>query len=293
MQITPSLHALRLPFSLPAGPGGMKMERFVNVFLYIGRGVMLFDAGVATSPPLIFEYLEKIGRSPGEISWLMLTHAHPDHIGGAREIAERTGCQVAASAIEQPWIEDPSLQMRERPVPGFEALVGGPVRVDAALAGVEEMDLTPDLHLQCFPTPGHSKGSLSFFVEEEGALICGDALPVPHSLPIYEDASVSLFSLGRLAKLPVKVLLSAWDEPRTGDAALEAIRASARYIQEVHTVVLKESAARPEADPLALAPAVLAALGLPPAYANPLTATTIGAHLRLKNQPRLMADWAQ
>jgi glyoxylase-like metal-dependent hydrolase (beta-lactamase superfamily II) len=291
MQITPDLYALRLPFTLPAGPGG-KLERFVNVFLYAGKGVMLFDAGVASSPPLLFEYLGEIGRSPAEISWLMLTHSHPDHIGGAREIAERTACQVAASAVEQPWIEDPGLQQRERPVPGFNAIVGGPIRVDAALAGVEEMDLGPELHLQCFPTPGHSKGSLSFFLEEEGALICGDAVPVPGALPIYDDVSLSLFTLGRLAKLPVKVLLSAWDEPRTGDDALKAIHAGARYIQRVHDVVVKESASRPGADALALAPAVLSTLGLPSHLASPLTAATVNAHLKVKDQKHLMVDWA-
>jgi glyoxylase-like metal-dependent hydrolase (beta-lactamase superfamily II) len=292
MQITPDLHALHLPFTLPAGPDG-RLERSVNVFIYAGQGVMLFDAGVASSPPLVFEYLEKMGRSPVEISWLMLTHAHPDHIGGAHEIAERTGCQVAAAAVEQPWIEDPSLQQRERPVPGFETIVGGPVRVDAALAGVEEMELGPDRHLQSFPTPGHSRGSLSYFLEEEGALICGDAVPVPGSLPIYDDVNLSLFTLGRLVKLPVKILLSAWDEPRSGEDALKAIQAGARYLQQVHEVVLREAATHPSADAAAITPGVLAALGLPPGLANPLTTSTVNAHLKVKDQKHLMAEWAQ
>ena len=51
-------------------------------------------------------------------------------------------------------------------------------------------------------TPGHSAGSLSFFMPEDGALICGDVLPEPGTLPIYESVADTLASLEKLKAHP-------------------------------------------------------------------------------------------
>ena len=55
---------------------------------------------------------------------MILTHAHPDHIGSAKAIEEATRCTVAAHENAKHWIEDVDLQFQERPVPGFHSLVG-------------------------------------------------------------------------------------------------------------------------------------------------------------------------
>ena len=132
MQVTEHIHALRIPFSLP-DPSGGKIPRFVYVYLIYGEKICLVDSGVASSAPMIFDYLRRTDRSPKDISYLILTHSHPDHIGAAREVQEASGCTVAAHAAEIAWIEDVDLQCRERPVPGFHSLVGGSIKVDRAL----------------------------------------------------------------------------------------------------------------------------------------------------------------
>jgi glyoxylase-like metal-dependent hydrolase (beta-lactamase superfamily II) len=129
MQVTPHIHALKVPFRIPAGPG-RTIDRFVYCFLVYGESVCLVDSGVAGSEKLIFDYLARTGRSPKEIDILILTHSHPDHIGAAAAIKEASGCTVIAHKEERRWIEDIALQERERPVPGFAALVWDPVSVD-------------------------------------------------------------------------------------------------------------------------------------------------------------------
>jgi len=48
MQITPAIHALRLPFKVPIAPG-IALDRFVYSYLICGETITLIDTGVAGS----------------------------------------------------------------------------------------------------------------------------------------------------------------------------------------------------------------------------------------------------
>jgi glyoxylase-like metal-dependent hydrolase (beta-lactamase superfamily II) len=45
-----------------------------------GKKIYLIDSGVASSEQIIFDYIRQTGRNPDEISMIVLTHSHPDHI---------------------------------------------------------------------------------------------------------------------------------------------------------------------------------------------------------------------
>ena len=219
MQVTPGIHALRLPFRVPVAPG-IALDHFVYSYLIYGEMITLIDTGVAGCETQIFKYINSTGRDPSEIALIVLTHSHPDHIGAARAIQKVTGCSVAAHPAERVWIEDVELQNRERPVPGFSTLVGGLVQpIDSSIDGdTIEPDETRAGEMQVFYTPGHSAGSISLFLHNEGALFSGDAVPVTEDLPVYDDAVASVESVKRLQGLPgIQVLLSGWDEPRRGE----------------------------------------------------------------------------
>ena len=276
MQITKLIHALKIPFTVPTPMGSI--ERFVYVFLICGKRVTLIDSGVAGSEKVIFPYLKAIGRVKEELAFLVLTHSHPDHIGAARAIKAETGCRVVAGERERIWIEDTDRQLRERPVPGFDILVGGPVSVDRGVAGGESIDLGEGLRLEAIATPGHSVGSLSFFLPQEGALFAGDAVPVPGDMPIYDDFRTALGSLERLGKVPgVKVMLEAWQEPRTAGIR-ERIAAGGVWLQAVDAAVQQVRVRAPESDAMDLCRQVVTALGLAPLAANPLVARSFTSH---------------
>lgn len=273
MQITDHVHALRIPFQVFTPNGAL--DRFVIVYLIVGETVWLIDAGVAGAEEAIAAYLCEIGREIGEVRTLVLTHSHPDHVGGARAIQAMTGCSVLAHPAERAWIEDVALQARERPVPGFERLVGGSVPINRLLEHGDSLAVGEGLTLDVLHTPGHSQGSISLFLREEGALFSGDAVPLAGDLPIFESVSQSTDSIQRLCDVPgMQVLLAAWDEPRWGDAATARMDDGLAWLETVEAAVREARAAPNAEDPLALCRNVLSSLGMPPEAANPLVART-------------------
>lgn len=290
MQIAKHIHSLKIPFHV-TDPSGQRIQRFVYVHLIICEGICLIDSGVASSEEIIRDYLEKIGREPEEISLLVLTHSHPDHIGAAKAVKEMTGCTVAAHAAERSWIEDTDLQARERPVPGFKSLVRGSVKVDRLLPDGEIIDLGDGLKMRAIHTPGHSSGSISLWLSEDGALFTADAVPIPGDMPIFDDIAASSQSIQRLRSVPgIDVLLSAWDEPRRGMEVHNTLDRGQKYLQSIQGAVLRSADPESLRDPMKLCRRAVLELGLPEAMANPLVARTFQAVLRAQKNENLRID---
>ena len=284
MKVTEHIHVLKIPFQVPIAPD-RALHRSVYVYIIDGDGRALMDTGVAASEEIIYQHIRSLGREPEDISAILLTHSHPDHIGSACRIKKRTGCEVMAHPAERDWIEDTDKQVRDRPVPGFDVLVAGPVKIDREIGDGEVVDLAK-LRAHIMHTPGHSHGSVSVHMPDEGALITGDAVPVPGDLPIYDDALAQLRSIERLKEVKdAQVLLSAWDEPRTN--VQEVLDHGLEQVRRVHRAVLDRSPCEPFT-PQACSE-FLVSLGLPPAAANPLIVRTIAAHLSQRNAPELLA----
>lgn len=286
MQVNKHVHAIKIPFSVTL-PNGLRAERFVYVYLIYGtNGITMIDTGVAGSEGIIFDYIRKTERRAEDIFLIIQTHSHPDHIGSTRTIKAETGCAVAAHSEEKGWIEDVGLQAAERPVPGFESLVAGSVKVDRILEDREVFDLGCGLKLQVFHTPGHSKGSIAILLLGYMALFTGDAIPVPGEMPIYEDVIASIESIKTLKRITgLRYLLPSWDEARTGEEAYRRMDEGLKYIGRIHDAVLgnsEEGGLRScEGE---FAGRVLASLGIPPEQANPLVARSLSSHLRLSNR---------
>lgn len=277
MQITDHIHALKIPFQIPVG-SGKTLERFVYVYLILGQKICLIDSGVKGSERVIFDYLKKIGRKPENISLLILTHAHPDHIGAAQSIKQTSGCSVVAHPDAQAWIEDVELQFKQRPVPGFHTLVGGSTSIDRLLQDGENIECGP-VSLQVILTPGHAMGSLSFYCKEEKVLFSGDAIPQKNDLPIYDDAVTVAASINRLKSIPAEYLLASWTDPLKGSEVGKMMDEGLAYLQQIHKVVRDIAKAHEAIEPLELCARTLKVLGLPEVAVNPLIAKSLASHL--------------
>jgi hydroxyacylglutathione hydrolase len=288
MKVTNRIHALKIPFKVPAAPN-VRIDRFVYVYLIFGQtlhqsgtgqNIYLIDSGVAGSQKIIYEYIKSQGRKPEEIAALILTHSHPDHIGSAKSIKQAAHCKLYVHEAEAAWIEDTQKQSKDRPVPGFSSLVEGSVQVDEFLPDGSLLELEQSISLKIIHTPGHSKGSVSIFYENESALFTGDSLIVPGDLPIYESIADVVESIRKLQNIrPVSVLLSSWEAPIKGQNNIaQRMNESLQYLDRIHQTVLRISGGK-KIEPMQLCQRVVQALGLPPAAVNPLVAKGLASSL--------------
>ncbi|MBA4423338.1 MAG: MBL fold metallo-hydrolase [Syntrophus sp. (in: bacteria)] len=237
MKITESIHALRHSFRLALG-GDHYVDRFVYSYLIAGKTICLVDTGVFATAPLILDYVRGLGRKPEEISMILLTHAHPDHIGGCAPIKKSAPALVAIHPAEKHWVEDIEKQYRERPIPNLFDLVRESVPADLELIDGETVPWEEGKTIRIIDTPGHSPGSVSFFFEEEGALFSGDSVPSAGTIPIYVDPVASVASVQKLKKLSnVQYLLSSWHEPIAGKRIEEAMDEGYGYIMKIDAIV--------------------------------------------------------
>jgi len=237
MKITETIHAFKHLFRLALGEN-LYVDRSVYSYILLGEKVCLIDAGVRGTAHLLLDYLKQIGRSPGEISMVPITHAHPDHIGGCLAIRKASPASFYAHLADKPWIEDVEKQYRERPILNFFELVEGPVPVSKELKEGDTLSWDKGKTLRVLETPGHSRGSISLFLEEEGALFTGDAVPAAGTIPVYVDPQASIQSIQKLKKVTgVKYLFSAWHEPISGKQINTTMDEALRYIEKIDKIV--------------------------------------------------------
>ena len=63
--------------------------RGVNVILIAEEELTLIDTGLRGNSPQIIDFINQIGRSPQEISLIVSTHNHLDHMGGLAELRNK------------------------------------------------------------------------------------------------------------------------------------------------------------------------------------------------------------
>ena len=280
MKVTDTIHAIRHPFRLYLGEGRYA-DRFVYSYLIVGKTICLVDTGVAATAPLILDTVRDLGRSPREISLILLTHAHPDHIGGCAPIRKLSPAPVAVHPTERRWAEDVELQYRERPVPNLFELVPEGVPVDRELTDGETISWEEGKTITVIATPGHSPGSVSFFFEEEGALFSGDSIPAAGHIPIYSDPLALLASIEKLKLLSnVRVLFSSWHEPIVGERIAETMDEGSRYIGRVDALVREIDAQEPNLSGEELSRRALERLGIKMPSILPMVEASFKSHLR-------------
>lgn len=286
MQISPGIHAVKIPFQIPVAPD-VNLDRFVYAYLIDSGRLCLIDSGVAGSESHVFDELKGQGRAPSDIDYLFLTHCHPDHIGAAKEIKAQSNCSVWSHPAAQTWVEDVEKQYSVRPVPGFHKLVSGSVSVNRLFEDNAVIDLGRE-SLQIIYTPGHSECSVTLFCTNSGLLFTGDAIPQGNDLPIYDDVAKAVNSIGRLKKVDgVRHILSSWSDPSLEENPQEILDRGLLYFQKIHSVVRDISINNHSIDPMDLCREVVKVLQLPKLAVNPLVARSLYSHMPLVDKEML------
>ena len=76
--------------------------------------VTLMDMGIKPSGPKVLAALAAIGSGPSDVTRLLLTHAHPDHAGGAAHVAAATGRAFALHEADAAYARQGKSPPRDR-----------------------------------------------------------------------------------------------------------------------------------------------------------------------------------
>jgi len=279
MKISDKVHLLKHEFSIPL-PGGKKIQRFVNSLVIFGRRITLIDTGIKTSWGSIFKYVNEQGRDPSDIELIILSHAHPDHMGSAAKIKQSYNSRVAAHPLDKEWIEDISLQEADRPVPGFSELADRSCKVDIQLDDTHSLNLHGQIEVELTHTPGHSPGSLNFGFPSEEILFTADSIPLANDIPNYDNYKDLLSSLERIkADLKYHGLLSSWTEPIFDREKIDRLISDGEaYLHRIDETV-QETYTDHEYEALEHCSRVIKKLGLPTFYINPIVDKAFRTHL--------------
>ena len=277
MLVTDNIHLLKHEFFIPVSPD-KKIPRFVYSYIIFGDEICLIDSGVDGSHTKIFNYIEKQGKDIKDITKLVLSHSHPDHIGSAAIIREITGCEVMAHKNESRWFEDIELQNRERPVPGFFDLVNRSVKIDKFIEHGDEIELEEDIPLKIFHTPGHSRGSVSVYISRDKLLFTGDAVPLYGDLPNYWDYKTLMQSLAFIESLEnYDIMISSWEDPQEKSTIKGMINKGKSYLTKIDDAVKLHY--RKDKPDLTNCRNVIESLELPLAFVNPIVDQSFRSHL--------------
>jgi glyoxylase-like metal-dependent hydrolase (beta-lactamase superfamily II) len=228
-------------------------DEMVNVYLVEeGTQITVIDSGLPGLYPRFVGALAQIGRRMADISAVLITHGHPDHIGLAERIRVEADATVWVHEADAPLIDDPTHIRQhwraERSLVPYILRRPATLRTPFHMArhggfrppAVRQRTTFQDGQLLDVPggpraiwTPGHTAGSTAFLLPDRGILFTGDALVMRDDITggtgprivaraFTQDSTTALRSLDILARLPADIVLPGHGRSFTGGVGAAA-----------------------------------------------------------------------
>ena len=177
----------------------------------------IVDTGIASSPAEgMVPALEAIGRRIEDVRWILLTHGHIDHLGGAHALWELTGrrAKVVIHEADAPLLRsrrahvDQYVDVRQQYIDNPNAVeeqtkaanhvISGEMEPAMLVRGGETLALGGDVTVSVHHIPGHTAGSVAYVVDGQQSVFVGDAVQIhgaANGFPGYEDPAAYRSSL--------------------------------------------------------------------------------------------------
>jgi hydroxyacylglutathione hydrolase len=184
-------------------------------------GYILIDTGFSPKRADLDKKLEYAGCKPGNLTLIVLTHGHGDHVGNCAYLRAKYAAPVAMHRGDSEMVERGGVDTNV-----FNRIL---LRIIALIAGLGKVEkFRPDVYLEegddlseygfdakVLHLPGHSNGSIGILTSN-GDLFCGDLFvnvtkPAKHSIAI--DAAAFNTSVERLKTLPINTVYPGHGKP--------------------------------------------------------------------------------
>jgi glyoxylase-like metal-dependent hydrolase (beta-lactamase superfamily II) len=182
-----------------------------------GDELVLLDSGWKWSVSRLKKCIKSLGYRIDNIRTLAITHHHPDHAGGIRKFHK-------PRTVSAMHIEDAIVVSGHGNMPGLinnwfgKALLNSwlymlndsPLKIDMYVK--EDGLLLNSSNIEVIHTPGHTPGSLCFYIRSKNVMIVGDAMEymndilTPPSRIYSYDWEQSVLSIGKLVEYDFEIL---------------------------------------------------------------------------------------
>ena len=150
------------------GSSGLTDSRDCSVYVLDLGELVLIDTGAGPSAPQIVRNIERAGLDPARLSFVILTHCHIDHVGGAETFRSRFNARIVMHQHDADIVERGDTRMTAA---FWYNLPFPPLPVDVRLDKDEEVLTIGEHTITCIHTPGHTPGSLSLVIDLDGQKI--------------------------------------------------------------------------------------------------------------------------
>jgi glyoxylase-like metal-dependent hydrolase (beta-lactamase superfamily II) len=189
---------------LIGGPNITSADDAAIYLIDFAGDLVLIDAGAGRSASQIVHNIEMLGLNPANISNLILTHCHIDHIGSVPFFQKQYGIKILIHELDAKAVESgDSLKTAAN----WYGTTFPPTKVDRKLCGSQEILKFGEEELHCLHTPGHTPGSISLYLDrEEKRVLFGQDIHGPFHAAFCSDIEAWKKSMNALLALNADIL---------------------------------------------------------------------------------------
>ena len=137
-----------------------------NTYIVYGENKEAMVIDIGSNAKKIFDIITEKGYT---LKYILVTHMHFDHSNGVKELKDLSGAKVYIPKDELEFMHSPA---------NLAAAVGIEYNVfepDELLLGGETLHLL-GYDIEVVSTPGHTKAGLTYIIDSENVMFCGDTL---------------------------------------------------------------------------------------------------------------------
>ncbi|MBN1276341.1 MAG: MBL fold metallo-hydrolase [Deltaproteobacteria bacterium] len=187
------------------GGSGFTSLEDAAIYLINAEGhAALVDAGCGTSTGKLFKNIDDCGIRPEQIEYLLITHCHFDHTGGAQTVMTRTNCQSVAHELDARYLEEGDDRVTAARWYGASM---DPFMIDLKLAGDRNEINLGQRVISAIHIPGHTPGSVAYLMESDGQkVLFGQDVHGPLNESLHSNRQDYIKSLNLLISLEADIL---------------------------------------------------------------------------------------
>jgi glyoxylase-like metal-dependent hydrolase (beta-lactamase superfamily II) len=188
--------------------GGSSLTDPSDAAIYLvrfGNKAALVDAGCGWGHSRLMKHIAECLTPDDQLEYLLLTHCHFDHTGGAEAVRNEFGCRIVAHEFDAAFLESGDSEVTAA---SWYSSRFSPLAIDIKLRGEESELPIGNGTITAVHWPGHSPGSVVYTAHMDDQLVVfGQDVHGPIHPALLSDAHQYQASLAKLAGMNADILL--------------------------------------------------------------------------------------